>query len=202
VLASTKSTADARSERALGFQEAGLLGVHRNPTSAPRRGLSERFSPQIGTRFDTFMPLPHLLNGLSNEMHHAAVQSTRTTPAHSAQSGTIVIDLSLSPMQAVGTAPNKLSFTDGAKRTVSKTGGNSALLVATAQRKRRESVSISDEDHTISVLVGSPSLDHDMIMALHQDLICLFQQFGVTLKGVMINGNSGVPTKSCTEFGG
>jgi hypothetical protein len=201
VLSSAKSSADARSHRALGFQEAGLLGVHRHPTETPRGARPEGVSPQVDLGAKSVQPSRNASSGHPSDPHRSTIRPTLAKSAQNAAPLRNTTEPSMLISQTLGWPLNRLSVGDDASPEVCKANGNSILSRVAIKRRRNDTLVINEDHHAISVLIGAPTLEeHDMAI-LHQNLMTLSRQYGVTLKYLMINGISGDGINCLTDCG-
>ncbi len=200
-LSSSRSRAEARSQRALGFQEAGLLGVYRTFPETAFRDQSDGSSSQTGARSENTQPPLRILNEHSMETHHSATPSTVARSGQDVRSVPSKIKPAISTSPTLGSNVTRLSTVDATSPEVCRANGNSVLYPTAVKRRRRETLFMNDDKHAISILIGSPSLKEDKLKKLNQSLTILLHQYGMTLKNITINGISGHDIKCTMDSG-
>jgi hypothetical protein len=201
LLSSAKSSADARSHRALGFQEAGLLGAHHHSTERPRGARPEGASPQVGVSAKSVQSSRVASSGHPSDAYRSTIRPIPAKSAQNAPPTTNTTELSMLISQTLECPLSRLSVGDDTSPEVRKANGNAILSLVAIKRRRNDILVINEDHHTISVSISVPSLEENDIAILHQNLTSLSGQYGVTLKYLMVNGISGDDINCPTDCG-
>jgi hypothetical protein len=196
VLATGKSADAIRSERAMGFQEAGLLGVYRAASGAGSAKPSQRSQTRDGG--SSALPAVRTLALTGNKTRafvpavHASSRSARGEQARTFECvGSSDQNRVSKPFLSISSngQTKVISGVEARSQDIAGMLGKFTGCVNTIKKRRHETIVFQDDDQGLSISIGSPSLLGLKSLTLQSDLISLSRQYGVTLKKVLINGN-------------
>ncbi len=191
VLANGKSASEARGERALGFQESGLLGLYRSPTgnSTNKRSVSvvdklplhDHGPRQLTVHRNSFVRSNEgILSGAWLDPPKGALPGEQKS---NAKQGAL--------RQSVNVNVQKFSLIEEFNpfEVTRASPASKYITFSIAKRPRwRSMLTLSDDGHDITVSVGMHSQSLDDAGLLVQAMTNIFQEYGVTPKSLMING--------------
>lgn len=191
VLANGKSASEARSERALGFQEAGLLGLYRSSTgnSTGKRSATVLDKPSVHDNAGRQLAAHRNSFVRSNE---DALCGARLDLPKSASRGDQKSNAKQGALrQTVNLNAQKFyPIEESSPFEVGRTAPASKYIYCSIAERRRwkPMLLLSSDGHDTTVSIGMRSQNPDDAGLLIQALTNIFQEYGVTPKSLMING--------------